>query len=188
MHDHAMRPRAYGHRGFTLINLMLSLAIASLAMAIGVPAFKSLSARAEQTSEINSLARHLQLTRSYAIKTGTNHVLCPSSNGSDCLGSSQWDQGYILFEDTDRDGARGTGEKLLHAYRSNSGIAIDMRSTSGRTQVTYRQDGFSVGSNLTLTFCDPDQGIPPKAVILSNTGRTRVSTTRWDGTPLNCSP
>ena len=188
MHDHAFRPRTCGNRGFTLINLLLSLAIAGIAMAIGVPAFNSLSARAQQTSEINTLVRHLHLTRSFAIKTGVNHVLCPSNNGADCLGSSQWDQGYILFEDLDRDGDRDTEEKLIQTYRSTSGIAIDMQSTSGRTRVTYRQDGFSVGSNLTLTFCDPNLEIPPKAVILSNTGRTRVSMTRWDGSPLSCTP
>ncbi len=188
MHEHAFIRRARGINGFTLINLMLSLAIASIAMTVGVPAFKSLSARGQQTAEINNFVRHLQLTRSHAVKTGINHVLCPSSDSADCLGSSQWNQGYILFEDRDSDGSRGPGEKLLRTYRSTSGIEIAMQSTSGRTQVTYRQDGFSVGSNLTLTFCDPDKGIAPKAVILSNTGRARVSTTRWDGTPLSCSP
>jgi type IV fimbrial biogenesis protein FimT len=188
MHDYAYRTRACGIRGFTLINLMLSLAIATIAMTIGVPAFKSLGARGQLTAEINSLVRHLHLTRSYAIKTGINHVLCPSADGVACLGSSQWDQGYILFQDGNRDGVRDPGEELMQTYRSTSGIAIGMQSTRGRIQVTYRQDGFSVGSNLTLTFCDPEKGIPPKAVILSNTGRTRVSTTRWDGSPLSCSP
>lgn len=188
MRQLAYRRRVCGIGGFTLINLMLTLAIASIAMTIGLPAFKSLGARGQQTAEINSLVRHLHLTRSHAIKTGINHVLCPSADGVSCLGTSRWDEGYILFRDHNRDALRDPGETLLQAYRSTSGIAIGMNSTSGRTQVTYRQDGFSVGSNLTLTFCDPENSIPPKAVILSNTGRTRVSTTRWDGSPLICNP
>lgn len=188
MHDHADHARARGKNGFTLINLMLTLAIAGIAMTIGVPALNNLAARGQQTAEINSLVRHLHLTRSHAIKTGVNHVLCPSADGLACLGASQWDRGYILFQDKNKDGVRDPGEELLQAYRSTSEISIGMNSTSGRTQVTYRQDGFSVGSNLTLTFCDPERGIPPKAVILSNTGRTRVSKTRWDGSPLTCNP
>ena len=188
MHERASRRRIREILGFTLINLMTTLAVAGIALGIGVPALKNLSASAQQTAEINTFVRHLQLTRSYAVKTGQNHVLCPSADGIGCLGSSQWDQGYILFEDLDRDGTRGADEHLLRAYRSTSGIEIAMQSTSGRSQVTYRQDGFSVGSNLTLTFCDPEKGVSPKAVILSNTGRARVSTTRWDGSPLSCSP
>jgi type IV fimbrial biogenesis protein FimT len=173
--------------GFTLLNLLVTLAVAGIILTVGVPALKGLSARTQQTAEINNFVRHLHLTRSYAIKTGLNHVLCPSADGLVCLGSNRWDQGYILFEDLNRDGTRSPDEKLLHAHRSTKRFVIDMQSSSGRTQVTYRQDGFSVGSNLTLTFCDPRQVIAPKAVILSNTGCSRVSTTRWDGSPLNCS-
>jgi type IV fimbrial biogenesis protein FimT len=61
-----------------------------------------------------------------------------------------------------------------------------MRSTQGRKQIIYRADGRSAGSNLTLTFCDPGDKVPPRAVILSNSGRARISQTRWDGTPLSC--
>ncbi|MEJ2466261.1 MAG: GspH/FimT family protein [Candidatus Thiodiazotropha sp.] len=179
---------AAGERGFTLLELLTTLALAALLLTITVPALNSLSARNQQTAEINRFIRHLQLARSHAVKTGRDHVLCPSSNMTDCRGNAHWEQGYILFQDSDSDGNRSPSESLLQVSKPMGNIGIAMQSTSGRKAVIYRADGHSAGSNLTLTFCDPENDIAPKAVIVSNTGRARVSTTRWDGTPLNCPP
>lgn len=172
--------------GFTLLELLISVAIATLILAIGIPAFNSLSARSQQTAEINSLVRHLQLARSSAIKTGNHHVLCPSKDMLGCLGDTRWESGYILFEDRNQDAIRDPHETLVRVSRPTGNFDIAMQTTAGRKLVIYRADGRSAGSNLTLTFCDPGKSIQPKAVILSNSGRTRVSTTRWDGTPLTC--
>jgi type IV fimbrial biogenesis protein FimT len=193
MEEHPMQRIAYyplnSHlRGLTLLEVLVTLAIIALVLGIGVPAFHGLSAGSRQTAEINNFVRHLQLARSSAIKTGRDHVLCPSSDMRLCQEGTDWEAGYILFEDSNRDGLRDAREPLVQISRPTSEIGIDMRSTQGRKQVTYRADGRSAGSNLTLTFCDPSKHIPPKAVILSNTGRPRIATTRWDGTPLTCSP
>jgi type IV fimbrial biogenesis protein FimT len=179
---------AAGKRGFTLLELLISLALAAMLLTIGVPALNTLSARNQQTAEINRFVRHLQLARSHAVNAGRDHILCPSSNMQDCRGDSHWEQGYILFQDRDGDGNRSAGESLLQVSRPMRNIAIDMQSTTGRKAVIYRANGRCAGTNLTLTFCDPEHDIAPKAVIVSNTGRARVSTTRWDGTPLNCPP
>lgn len=171
---------------FTLLELLISLAFVGLILTIGIPALNSLSARSQQTAEINRLVRHLQLARSSAIKTGRDHILCPSKDMLACRGDSRWDGGYILFKDRNKDGIRDPHETLVQVSRPSGKIDIDMQSSAGRKLVIYRADGRSAGSNLTLTFCDPNKSIPPKAVILSNSGRTRVSTTRWDGAPLTC--
>ncbi|MEJ2692644.1 MAG: GspH/FimT family pseudopilin [Candidatus Thiodiazotropha sp.] len=182
---HPLRPRL---RGLTLLEVLTTLVLFALILGIGVPAFNGLGARSRQTAEINNFVRHLQLARSSAVKTGRDHVLCPSSDMKLCREDTDWEQGYILFEDSNNNGLRDARESLVQISRPASEIGIDMRSTQGRKHVTYRADGRSAGSNLTLTFCDPSQHIPPKAVILSNTGRPRVATTRWDGTPLACAP
>lgn len=188
MQRNANHPRPSQLHGLTLLELLITLALTMLILGIGIPAFNSLSARTQQTAEINRFIRHLQLARSTAIKTGRDHVLCPSSDMNLCREDTHWEQGYILFEDNNEDGLRDPYESLVRISHPTSEIGIDMQSTTGRKHVTYRSDGRSAGSNLTLTFCDPENHIPPKAVILSNTGRPRVATTHWDGTSLNCSP
>lgn len=173
--------------GFTLVELLITLAVGIIVIGIGVPSFLSLAASNHQSSEINTFVRHLALARSYAVKTGRDHVLCPSSDLLSCLDATRWDEGFILFEDTNENGIKESDEALVYTSQPSGKFGIDMQSTKGRKKIIYRADGRSAGSNLTLTFCDPEGDVTPKAVILSNTGRARISKTRWDGSALRCS-
>ena len=172
--------------GFSLIELLITLAAGVILLSIGIPSFQTLAASNQQASEINSFVRHLNLARSLAVKTGRDHVLCPSLDMIWCLEDTVWGKGYILFEDDNENGLRDPREPLRQSSRPLGKIGIDMRSTEGRKQIIYRADGRSVGSNLTLTFCDAGDKAAPRAVILSNTGRARISETKWDGSPLSC--
>jgi type IV fimbrial biogenesis protein FimT len=178
--------RAVPKNGFSLIELLTTLAAGVIVLGIGIPSLNSLLAGNHQSSEINTFVRNLHLARSYAVKTGENHVLCPSNDSASCLVTTSWDQGFIMFQDDNRNGTRERDETLLQVNDPSGDFAINMSSTQGRKKIIYRSTGRSAGSNLTLTFCDPESGIAPKAVILSNTGRARVSKTRWDGTALTC--
>jgi type IV fimbrial biogenesis protein FimT len=178
-----LAPRPYG---ISLLELLITLVITTIVLSIGLPAFSSLSARNQQTAEINHFVTHLHLARSYAVKTGQNHVLCPSKDMIYCFEGTHWEDGYILFEDRDRDDLRDEHESLVRISRPTSKSGIAIHSTEGRKRVIYRADGHSAGSNLTLTFCDPQNRIPPRAVFLSNAGRPRVATTYSDGEPLRC--
>jgi len=185
----ASRRRGTCVHGFTLLELLAVVAVASILLTLGIPAFNSLGARSQQTAEINGFVRHLLLARSHAVKTGHDHVLCPSSDLIVCREDRQWQHGYILFEDRDQNGTRDPEkESLLAVSRPDNPNGIHMQSTLGRQRVVYRPDGRSAGSNLTLTFCHPGNVIDPKAVIVSNTGRARIATVRGDGKPLNCGP
>jgi type IV fimbrial biogenesis protein FimT len=182
----ALHAPAVAENGFTLAELIITLALGLILLGIGIPAFHLLAEGSQQTAEINCFVRHLSLARSSAVKTGRDHVLCPSSDLSHCEEQTGWQEGFILFEDRNEDGMRESDERLVHVNRPTGKIAISMHSTMGRTHITFRADGRSAGSNLTLTFCDPDGEVPPKAVILSNSGKSRISPTRPDGSPLIC--
>jgi type IV fimbrial biogenesis protein FimT len=186
MQRNALQSLSAPENGFTLIELLVTLALTLTLLSIGIPASQRLVAGSQQTAEINSFVRHLSLARSEAVKSGRNHVLCPSADLTHCSDGTAWHLGFILFEDDNENGTRDTDEALNHVNRPTSGIGIDMQSTEGRTYITFRADGRSAGSNLTLTFCDPTGAMPPKAVILSNSGRARISLTDPDGNPLSC--
>ena len=186
MQRNALPSLSAPEKGFTLIELLVTLALTLTLLGIGVPALQSLAAGGQQTAEINSFVRHLKLARSEAVKRGRDHVLCPSADLVHCRDDIAWQQGFILFEDRNENGLRDEDEPISHVNRPTGNIGIDMLSTEGRTHITFRADGRSAGSNLTLTFCDPAGAVSPKAVILSNTGRTRISPTDPDGEPLAC--
>jgi type IV fimbrial biogenesis protein FimT len=179
--------RAVPKNGFSLIELLTVLAVGIIALGIGIPSLNTLLSGNHQSTEINKFVRHLHLARSYAVNTGEDHVLCPSSDNISCLDATSWDQGFILFQDDNQNGKREQDESLLRVSDPSGKFAIDMSSTQGRKKIIYRSSGRSAGSNLTLTFCDPEKSVNPKAVILSNTGRARISKTKWDGSPLICS-
>ena len=122
MHTRAHSGRTRGSNGFTLLELLVVLAVTALLLSVGLPAFNTLGARSQQTTEINRFVRHLQLARSYAVKTGRSHVLCPSKDQQQCLGETTWELGYLLFEDLDDDGLRDPRERLLRISRPDGSV------------------------------------------------------------------
>lgn len=172
--------------GFSLVELMGTLTLGTVLVTTAVPTFDGLLAKTRMSGEVNDLISHLYLARSEAVKRFAPAVLCPSANASECLDEPQWHRGYILFADTNNDGERDEGEEILKERRGESN-QLTALSSIHRKRVTYRPNGMSGGANLTVTFCDTRNATPPKAVIVSNTGRPRVSDTKPDGGPLTCS-
>jgi type IV fimbrial biogenesis protein FimT len=169
------------------LELIITLTIALILVSMAVPAFRTLTAKNLQASELNNMVHHFHLARSLSVSRETHHVLCPSSDGERCSDTIDWSRGYILYEDANRNRYRDENEQLQAVHHPMHDGNIDIASTGGRRYVVYQGDGRPTGTNLTLTFCDSDSLIPPKAVIVNNIGRVMVSRTHWDGTPLNCS-
>ena len=174
-------------KGFTLLELLTVLAISFLLLLLGIPNMRLLLAANLQRSEINTFVTHFHLARSEAVKRATRTVLCPSDDGAACNGSYNWHGGFIIFADKNANRLRDRDDPLLRIYRDSFESQISINSTSGRRRLTYQADGSSPGSNVTITFCAPDNIIKPKAIIISNVGRPRLSDTRPDGSPLSCS-
>ncbi|MCU7890556.1 MAG: GspH/FimT family pseudopilin [Candidatus Thiodiazotropha sp. (ex Ustalcina ferruginea)] len=173
--------------GLTLIELVITVTILLTLISLGVPSFRNMTIKNQQRSEINSFVHHFHLARSLAITKETHHILCPSVDGETCLGTTDWSQGFILFEDRNRNKTKNQDERLQGSHHPGERVAINIHSSSGRKRVVYQGDGRPSGYNLTLTFCDPDNLVPPKAVIVNNEGRVRVSEVRPSGSPLSCS-
>jgi hypothetical protein len=77
---------------------------------------------------------------------------------------------------------RDTDEELLRVYAPWPGGSL----TANRTTLSFRPFG-QMGVTATFTFCD-DRGSPAaRAVIISQTGRPRVSDRSASNTPLLCS-
>ena len=172
--------------GLTLVEMLTMLAVAGVLLTTGIPEFKRILASNRMITEVNTLVAHLHLARSEAVNRGQRAVLCPSADGLRCLGSSEWHRGYILFVDDNGNRESDAGEPLVR-IRGSGAPGILITSSASRRRITYHPDGSSPGSNLTLTFCQRENTVLPKAVILSNTGRPRVSRTGPEDRPLRCS-
>ena len=173
---------------FSLYEVIVCLIVLSILSVIAIPGFQQLIASQRITGAVNDLVTALHLARSEAIKRKEQAVLCPSVNGQLCLspvaGSTAWDTGYLLFIDRNGNHAMDADETIVRIFDASEDLTI--RSTAGRSQVSYYPNGLTPGSNLTITFCDKYGRVKPRAVILSNYGRARTSTRAADGSAILC--
>jgi type IV fimbrial biogenesis protein FimT len=158
-------------RGFTLIELVIVLAIVATLCTISMPSLASLVSSTRARSAQNTLVTTLALARTAALSRQTEITLCPSSDQNHCDPGLWWHHGWIVFEDRDHDGQHSANEPLLNAEKTQTQIAI--ATTIGRDHVTYRPDGSAAGTNVTFTLCDRRGAKYASTVIISNTGRAR---------------
>jgi len=87
---------------FSLIELMVALAIVAILAAIAAPSFTTMISNNRLLSQAQDMTGGLKLARSEAIKRGTAVSLCPSNNaGDDCEDSPSLKKGWIVFIDND---------------------------------------------------------------------------------------
>ena len=172
--------------GFSLIEVMITLAVGAIILGLGVPAMGGLMDSNRVAGQINALRGALALTRSEAIKRNQHVVLCKSSDGQNCTSQSTWEKGWIVYVDANRNKRRDSNESLISVHKElPNGHTLDYRGFGSHNYVVYRPIGITQ-MNGTFILCAPNSPERSKALILMKTGRVRLSTTRADGSPLGC--
>ena len=171
-------------RGYTLPELVFTMAIAVGLLGWGVPAFRDLQLNAARTREVNQFIQAVYLARSEAIKRNGVVRLCPSLDGEWCAPSgTPWQRGWVIFVNRDRDSpaVRDVDEDLLRVYAPWDRGAVN----ANRATLSFRPFG-QMGVTATFTFCDQRGSKAARAVIISQTGRPRVSDRSASNTALVC--
>jgi len=156
--------RAFHQHGFTLVELMVALAVLAILLGVAIPSFSDVSLSSKLRSLANELAASATLGRSEAIKRNAVVTLCASSDGANCTGD--WHQGWIVRV------ADGT---VLHAQdAAPSGYRI----TAAVTSIVFQPTGLGATStSLTICRASPSAGRQERVVEVSLTGRTLVKAT-----------
>lgn len=175
-----------GSKGLTFIELIVALVIASILLGVGIPALSDVIYSSRRTSSINAFVSTLNYTRNESAKRRVTMIFCLSTENQACMTGSDimWQRG-IVFPDFNGDGKKDNDEPLLYTFEAPEGIDI-YASSIYRRKIKFYSDGSSPGSNTTVRFCDPQRLKAPKAVILSNAGRPRVSEYDSSGNDLVC--
>ena len=163
--------------GFTLIEVMVTLSVLSLLLAVGLPAFAGLLQNQRAASALAALVSQMSHARLAAVKHRRPTVLCPSTDGASCATGGDWSQGWMMF--VDRDGTRRPSQAsdVLQYDPLPRSEHLRIRSSSGRNHLRYLPDGRSAGSNLTIHVCGSD-GMRLGAVVVNNAGRPRTERAR----------
>lgn len=167
---------------------MVTVAVVVIVITVGVPSFRTLTQNNRLTAEVNDFVTALNLARSEAIKRNRPASLCKGSTGAACVtGTSGWEQGWIVFVNNDNDSpaAVDSGEEIVRVFPALDGDNTLRGNANVVNYLTYRPSGSS-NTNGTFTLCDDRGDSHARAVIIGPTGRPRISTTKADGSALEC--
>lgn len=157
-------------RGFTLIEQMITLAIAAVLIVMAVPAMAGLLTRSATRVTEDALFTAAHLARSSAITHNTHALLCPSADGRHCSNEPHWQRGWIVALDRDHDG-QPDAAVLAHGV---PGAHVRVLGSAGRDHVRFRPNGAAAGTNLSLIVCPQARhGGNARVMVVSNAGRIR---------------
>jgi type IV fimbrial biogenesis protein FimT len=169
--------------GYSLYELLATLALVAILLGLGLPSFSGVIARSRQHTEINALFHAIHLARKESIMRRQVVSLCPSLDGISCEPSHDWSTGWLMFENDDRDEPprRSSDEALLQVHK----VAANIRITANRRGFTLRATQ-KRATNGTIVVCDQAGRVTPRALVVSYTGRPRVTLETSRGEAYSC--
>ena len=157
--------------GFSLVEILTVMAIATVLLLIGVPSYAGLVQSQRASSAMHLLTAHMASARITAITYRIPTVVCPSDRAGGCRRDGDWSQGWLMFFDADGNRQPDSRQDILRDENAPIHPSLRIVSSAGRTQLRYLPDGRSAGSNISVRLCREDKLLA--RVIVNNTGRIR---------------
>ena len=170
-------------RAYSLYELLITLGLFALVMTLGLPSFGKMVANHRMRVEIDTLFHAIHLARKESVVRRRVVTICPTRDQQNCEPTMDWSVGWMMFVNAERKNAdrRDPGEPVLRHSKPDMSIRVsaNRRSFSLRSTVLRATNG-------TVVFCDTANRVPPRALVISYTGRPRVASKNSRGEPYNC--
>ncbi len=182
------------YSGFTLTELLITLAIVGILMTVGVPSLRSFMQRNQLIASSNELLSAFHVARSEAIKLSTRVSICSSDNGTTCSLSNDWTKGWIVFVDSSGNltntglPCTAIGQDCLlrvHSAITDSRLSVSGVDANNNVIKSFTFNARGVPKNIVgdaesgvfsvCSFDDSNSVINSRAMILSISGRVRIS-------------
>lgn len=164
------------YTGFTVIELLVTIAIVLSLLTIGVPSLHTFIVNMRVDNEIYHLHRLLLLSRNAAINGNTKVTFCPLDNNNKCV--NLWHQELSVFVDINNNKIfePTLNEKLL-AQKSAIKQGDILRYGKTRIGLTYAATGHlsGWGQNATFSYCPKDHFDKSRGIVVASSGRSYVS-------------
>jgi len=162
-----------GLKGFTLIELVVTVSILSILAAIAVPNFNEFVIKMRVDNEISQLYRMLLITRNAAINSGHKTILCPLNKSLKC--TTQWQNELSVFIDVNNNKMLDTNEKIS---RVRGAITTGDKLVYGkyRKMITFKPTGQLSGlANGTFRYCPQGYKNNARGIVVARSGRVYQS-------------
>ncbi|MCA1925484.1 MAG: GspH/FimT family pseudopilin [Thiobacillus sp.] len=159
----------YRGNGFSLIELMITLAVLVILLTVAAPNLAVFIQNARLNSQTSELVGDLNFARSEAVKRGSPVSLCASVDGASCSGALTWETGWIVFNDANANNAVDPAE--LPVLRVTPALGGGNTLRGGRAVIRFGAQGYSVGFNATFRACDARGMAASRNVVVANQGR-----------------
>lgn len=161
------------HNGFSLIEVLIALALAGVLMMLAVPAFQAMQARRAVAAAVSAIESDFALARSEAIRRGHSVTLCNSDDGVKCLGGEapnvNWTPGWIIYANPPN---ANTASAPLRIQSPLQGIA-SVEATDD--QFTFRATGLGKATSESILITPQADASKRRKLCFSSAGRLRVA-------------
>lgn len=166
--------------GFTLIELMVTLAVAAILLAVAIPSYQTMVMNNRQNSVVDAVTSALNYARNSALSGDRSITLCPNGGGAAC--GAGWNTGWIVTT------APAAPVVVLTTTALKAG-GPTVKTNGGSVSMVFSARGLVNGSD-TFVVCDSRGSAFGRAVMVNPVGFVQVSDTRGfapdDITPLVC--
>jgi len=172
--------------GFTLIELMVVMAIAAILLSLAAPSLSGLVRSSSMSNAVNTFMADARFARSSAVSLGGAVIMCRSDNPSAATptcgtgpgtGGNGWVSGWIIFQDLDGNGNHNATDPLLRVQGPLTSVnSIGNSSTKLEFTGTGRLKSLSSGT-MTLQFGSAPNfpNDAQRVVCVSLGGRVRIA-------------
>jgi type IV fimbrial biogenesis protein FimT len=150
-------------RGVTLTELCFALAIVAVLAGLAAPGFRGAMRSAAVRAGTYELLAGVQQTRGRSIVQSIPGILCPSDAAGNCLPAAQ----PASYWRASLEPAAGPAGVELH------GLPVGVVLRASRAPLRFWPDSLAASTG-TLTICDEQRVAPPRAIVVSVSGRARL--------------
>lgn len=162
-------------RGFTLIEMLIVIAIIAIVGSMALPAFNQMLENNRRVAAANDFLTSIHIARSEAITRNQRVSLCPANQAfTNCVSGGSWNAGWLVFRHAGA--ATGPADEdaiLMVGSALPGGLKLVPNGDQYQNLITFLPRGRAQAAG-TMLLCDAGAASPSRAIVIDMVGRARV--------------